>query len=477
MSTLSKLSIEVNMGRNIRLEMCHGEDLSKVVLVDVTSGQELFSDSEDGDRVNKDDRAKLGVKIAPGNSALYLGLESFDSEGQWECEKEEDNEEGISVLESDMLGKREEVSKMQDEVLSFKSMEGRKLQDEEAVLEDRILSRSNLVVQKTNKAGKKERVKEDIRQSFVLNDKKVFLVSPASSPVEDLKFCQVPFDFLADVRDKLNLQSLEEDDKLGSYVNKAQGGSASKQGKSRKTPAKAGSSRQAMVPSVVSARGGGVRRQNMLSPVKKGKFVSSGSAGSVSNVYCIRIKNNHFLVVFSEDGMRQMNYRFPGTQRKAWCTAFERDLRNETAWSSGEMCPILAIVKRRDIREPRDVYLAQRANPSFHMSAYLCPIDVDDTAVGISNQIVAKLNEYAADSRNNMRMFRFVKDITEDVAESDLHALDYWLLTRDIVTAVGSLYEDEIDNETFYEFEGLVDGLFERVENTDDVRETMARFM
>ena len=39
MSTLSKLRIEVNMGRNIRLEMCHGEDLSKVVLVDVTSGR------------------------------------------------------------------------------------------------------------------------------------------------------------------------------------------------------------------------------------------------------------------------------------------------------------------------------------------------------------------------------------------------------------------------------------------------------
>ena len=45
------------------------------------------------------------------------------------------------------------------------------------------------------------------------------------------------------------------------------------------------------------------------------------------------------------------------------------------------------------------------------------------------------------------------------------------------MTAVGSLYEEEIENETFYEFEGLVDGLFERTENSDDVRETMARFM
>ena len=74
-------------------------------------------------------------------------------------------------------------------------------------------------------------------------------------------------------------------------------------------------------------------------------------------------------------------------------------------------------------------------------------------------------------------MFRFIKDITEDVDASNLHALDYWVLTRDIVTAVGSLYEEEIENEMFYEFEGIVDGLFERAENSDDVRETMARFM
>ena len=65
-----------------------------------------------------------------------------------------------------MLGKREEVSKMQDEVLSFKSMQGRKLQDEEAVLEDRILSQSNLVVQKTNKAGEK-RESERIYQAVI----------------------------------------------------------------------------------------------------------------------------------------------------------------------------------------------------------------------------------------------------------------------------------------------------------------------
>ena len=78
MNTLSKVSIEVNMGRKVRLEMCHVEDLSKVLLVDVTSGQELFSDSEDRDRITKDDGANLEVEVASGISEKYLGLESLD---------------------------------------------------------------------------------------------------------------------------------------------------------------------------------------------------------------------------------------------------------------------------------------------------------------------------------------------------------------------------------------------------------------
>ena len=95
MNTLSKVSIEVNIGRKVRLEMCHAEDLSKVLLVDVTSGQELFSDSGDGDRITKDDGANLEVEVTPEISEQCIGLESFDNKGQWEYEKEKDNQEGI----------------------------------------------------------------------------------------------------------------------------------------------------------------------------------------------------------------------------------------------------------------------------------------------------------------------------------------------------------------------------------------------
>ena len=80
----------------------------------------------------------------------------------------------------------------------------------------------------------------------------------------------------------------------------------------------------------------------------------------------------------------------------------------------------------------------------------MCPMDEDDTPFGISNEIVSKLNEYASHARNNMKTFRFVADITEEVDDDDLHALDYWILTRDIVTAISSLYEEEIEDGTFY---------------------------
>ena len=189
------------------------------------------------------------------------------------------------------------------------------------------------------------------------------------------------------------------------------------------------------------------------------------------------MKNEDFLIGFAEEGLRQMNYTFPGSQRKAWCTAFDRYLKTENVFSGQEVSPICSIVKRRDVRENGDVYLPQRTNGTFHMSAYLCPLDEDDTAAGVSNQILAKLNQYAATPRNNTKMFRYIKDITERLENDDLHALDYWLVTRDVVSAVASLYEDEIQDETFYEYKGLVDGLFERHENADDVRATMARNM
>ena len=51
------------------------------------------------------------------------------------------------------------------------------------------------------------------------------------------------------------------------------------------------------------------------------------------------------------------------------------------------------------------------------------------------------------------------------------------MATRDVVLAVASLYEDELQDETCYKYKGLLDGLFERRENAEDVRATIARNM
>ena len=47
-----------------------------------------------------------------------------------------------------------------------------------------------------------------------------------------------------------------------------------------------------------------------------------------------------------------------------------------------------------------------------------------------------------------MKRFWYIKDITEGLENDDLHALDYWLMTRDVVLVVASLYVDEIQYES-----------------------------
>ena len=198
------------------------------------------------------------------------------------------------------------------------------------------------------------------------------------------------------------------------------------------------------------------------SPNKSGKFVRAGAHKPVCNVYSMRIKYSEFLLVFAEDGKRPLLWNFPGTQKKAWATAFDRAIRDENAWPTGES-PILNIVTRRDVRdEDDDVPLPQLSAPQYSMNAYLCFIGPDDTPAGISNAIVTKINEYARVKVNNMKQFKYFGEVTEDFSNENLHALDYWVITRDVVSTVNDIYEEELLDDTFFEFPLLVGGLFER---------------
>ena len=237
------------------------------------------------------------------------------------------------------------------------------------------------------------------------------------------------------------------------------------------------SSRQSSI-SVSGLGGSSSRSSNEFvirrSPNKKGKFVRAGQANKMSNVYSIRIKNGEFLLVFAEDGPRAFTWGFPGTQRKAWCTAFEKDLKDERAWPVGES-PISSIVKRRDIRDnTHDNPLAQKTSTQYYMTAFLCFMGPDDTPASISNSIVRKINEYSSDRNNNMKYFRYHGEVTETLGNENLHALDYWVITSDVVDTVNNVYDDELNDGTFFQYTNLVDALFERTENTRDIRSTLS---
>ena len=75
-----------------------------------------------------------------------------------------------------------------------------------------------------------------------------------------------------------------------------------------------------------------------------------------------------------------------------------------------------------------------------------------------------------------MKSFFYIKELTEGFKNDDLHALDFWLLTMDIVRVIDVLYKDELQDDSFYMHKGLIDGLFERKENADDVRATINKY-
>ena len=81
----------------------------------------------------------------------------------------------------------------------------------------------------------------------------------------------------------------------------------------------------AVMTTVMAAGGGG------KSPRKKERFFDISNVRKESNVYSIRTKNNLFVIVFTEDGTGTRNYVFPGSQQKAWATAFDRDIKDQRA--------------------------------------------------------------------------------------------------------------------------------------------------
>lgn len=61
-----------------------------------------------------------------------------------------------------------------------------------------------------------------------------------------------------------------------------------------------------------------------------------------------------------------------------------------------------------------------------------------------------------------MKQFRYFGEVTQDYINDDLNALDYWVITRDVIHKVNDIYEKELHDDTFFDYPFLVEVLFER---------------
>ena len=114
------------------------------------------------------------------------------------------------------------------------------------------------------------------------------------------------------------------------------------------------------------------------------------------------------------------------------------------------------------MEENEDVPLAQLSAPQYIIFAYLCFMGPDDTPAGIRNAIVANINEYSWVKFNNMKQFRYFGAVVQDYSNGDFHVFEYCIITRDVISTVNDIYEEELHDETFFGYPLLVEGIFER---------------
>ena len=146
-------------------------------------------------------------------------------------------------------------------------------------------------------------------------------------------------------------------------------------------------------------------------------------------------------------------------------------------------CEVVAIMRRRDVSvEDGDVTLKQITSGTFAMEQFLIVKEdgVGDVsteeAVEAGENLCRILNEMSIKSKANFDKFEFQGDVTKDSDDDDLHALDYYAITREVVAFAKQYYSDELQRCVFYKNDEIVEALFERKSNVKNVEFTMNRY-
>lgn len=146
-------------------------------------------------------------------------------------------------------------------------------------------------------------------------------------------------------------------------------------------------------------------------------------------------------------------------------------------------CEVVAIMKRRDpSEEDGDVSLKQKKCTRYSMEQFLIVKEEGDDTVSTEEaeeagrRFCSVLNEMAATTKSNFDKFVFQGDVTSDVSDDDLHSLDYYAITSEVVGFAKAYFSDELDSSTFFHNEDIVSSLFERKSNLKKVEFTMNRY-
>ena len=75
---------------------------------------------------------------------------------------------------------------------------------------------------------------------------------------------------------------------------------------------------------------------------------------------------------------------------------------------------------------------------------------MDDTQEDICEKLSTSWIGYADLKCNNMKHFKYVGDISEGLDDSNLHALDYYIVTHDVVCAAKQMYDEEVSDGSFF---------------------------
>ncbi|MGH7954333.1 MAG: hypothetical protein ACREOZ_00055 [Gloeomargaritales cyanobacterium] len=115
---------------------------------------------------------------------------------------------------------------------------------------------------------------------------------------------------------------------------------------------------------------------------------------------------------------------------------------------------------------------------SYSMTGYLLVMTEDQAnregVTRYANAFCDRLNEYSLHAKNNMNHFIY-RGIVHYAEYEDRHALDYYVITRDVISFATTYYREELANGKFYSNPVFGHALFEREANRTDLQATMNR--